>query len=76
MSRLTHVCWQALADKNKPVDIGANLFIGNLDSGVTKQHLFGTLSAFRALYSSALALCSRIHPVSGLTASKRVNGSR
>ena len=40
---------KASADKQKSVEIGAELFIGNLDPMVTEQTLFDTFSRFGGL---------------------------
>lgn len=39
----------ASSDGRKPIDIGANLFIGNLDEGVTEELLYKAFSNFGGL---------------------------
>jgi len=43
---------KASADKQKTVEVGAELFIGNLDSMVTEQTLYDTFSRFGSLISA------------------------
>jgi splicing factor 3B subunit 4 len=40
---------KAAADKNKLIDVGANLFIGNLEAGVDEKVLYDTFSSFGVL---------------------------
>ena len=42
---------KASADKQKSLDIGAELFVGNLDPMVTEQTLYETFSRFGSLTS-------------------------
>src|SRR6266536_1538196 len=42
---------KASADKQKSVEVGAELFIGNLDPMVTEQTLYDTFSRFGSLIS-------------------------
>lgn len=44
---------KALLDKQKAIDVGADLFIGNLDSMVDERTLHDTFSAFGSLVSPA-----------------------
>ncbi|MCJ1405142.1 hypothetical protein MMC11_008368 [Xylographa trunciseda] len=46
---------KASADKQKTVEVGAELFIGNLDSMVTEQTLYDTFSRFGSLISAPKA---------------------
>ena len=49
---------KASADKQKTVEVGAELFIGNLDPMVTEQTLYDTFSRFGSLISAPKASCS------------------
>lgn len=43
---------QASADKQKTVEVGAELFVGNLDSMVDEKTLYDTFSTFGILISA------------------------
>ena len=43
---------KASADKQKPVEVGAELFVGNLDPMVTEQTLYDTFGRFGSLISA------------------------
>ena len=43
---------QASADKQKTVEVGAELFVGNLDSMVDEKTLYDTFSSFGNLVSA------------------------
>ena len=45
-------CVQASSDK-KQLDVGANLFIGNLDENVDERLLYDTFSAFGMMATTA-----------------------
>jgi len=45
-------CAQASSDK-KQLDVGANLFIGNLDENVDERLLYDTFSAFGMMATTA-----------------------
>ena len=49
---------QASSDK-KQLDVGANLFIGNLDENVDERLLYDTFSAFGVMATTA-KVCNRL----------------
>ena len=55
---------KASADKQKTVEVGAELFVGNLDPMVTEQTLYDTFGRFGSLISAPKVLCSLVEPLS------------
>ncbi|KAJ5570364.1 splicing factor 3b subunit 4 [Penicillium hispanicum] len=64
---------KASADKQKSVEIGAELFVGNLDPMVSEQVLYDTFSRFGNLVNFPKV---RTFPSLYLRASERANGSQ
>jgi RNA recognition motif-containing protein len=57
---------QASSDK-KQLDVGANLFIGNLDENVDERLLYDTFSAFGMMATTAKVRSQYAHNSSSLT---------
>ncbi len=53
---------KASADKQKTVEVGAELFVGNLDPMVTEQTLYDTFGRFGSLITAPKA-CSTHKPI-------------
>ena len=56
---------KASADKQKMVEVGAELFVGNLDPMVTEQTLYDTFGRFGSLISAPKVPFSIIKPPTG-----------
>ena len=56
---------KASADKQKTVEVGAELFVGNLDPMVTEQTLYDTFGRFGSLISAPKVGISIIKPLNG-----------
>ena len=54
---------KASADKQKTVEVGAELFVGNLDPMVTEQTLYDTFGRFGSLISAPKVLRSLVEPL-------------
>ena len=54
---------KASADKQKTLEIGAELFIGNLDPMVTEQTLYETFSRFGSLLSNPKVRIADLEPL-------------
>lgn len=59
-------CAQASSDK-KQLDVGANLFIGNLDENVDERLLYDTFSAFGMMATTAKVYIKKWITQSSLT---------
>jgi splicing factor 3B subunit 4 len=62
---------KASADKQKTVEVGAELFVGNLDPMVTEQVLYETFSRFGSLIA-APKVCHNSHSLHDMSSSRIV----
>jgi hypothetical protein len=63
----SHSCYAQASSDKKQLDVGANLFIGNLDENVDERLLYDTFSAFGMMATTAKVRVKEVDSMSELT---------